>query len=190
MNTKQCTKCAEVKPIDAFHMRNDKKTVNRQAQCKLCINARMRIYSALPHVVAKRAAYHLATRHNPEYKADNIRRGREFYASQIGRAKTLLKGIERRAIRHAELSDVDLSFILDALTLGVCQVTGIPFQFEPHATYGKNPYAPSVDRIDNSKGYTKENTRLVLWQVNLMHGEMTDAELIEMCKAVIKGLSK
>lgn len=31
-----------------------------------------------------------------------------------------------------------------------------------------NPYSPSLDRIDTSRGYTKDNVRLVVYAVNIM----------------------
>jgi len=71
---------------------------------------------------------------------------------------------------------------------GCCEITGIPFDFEPHKIYSKNPYSPSIDRIDSSKGYTKQNVRIVLWQVNLMRGEISDEEIIVICKKFIKGI--
>lgn len=46
----------------------------------------------------------------------------------------------------------------------LCAVSGLPFSLEWGA--GKNPFAPSLDRKDNSKGYTRENARLVLSAVN------------------------
>ena len=36
--------------------------------------------------------------------------------------------------------------------------------------------------VSHSLGYTKENTRIVIWQYNLMKGELTDSELLDICK--------
>lgn len=33
---------------------------------------------------------------------------------------------------------------------------------------GRDPYGPSFDRIDCSKGYTPENTRIVILAINIM----------------------
>lgn len=54
---------------------------------------------------------------------------------------------------------------------GRCQVTGIPFGPKPVDSYFRNPYAPSLDRIDSSKGYHKDNVRLVLCAVNTAMNE-------------------
>ena len=46
-----------------------------------------------------------------------------------------------------------------------CSLTGIAF------TWGvKDPTTLSIDRIDPSKGYTKENVRFVCWWVNAAMG--------------------
>lgn len=49
-----------------------------------------------------------------------------------------------------------------------CAITGIVF-FEQKKTGSKcDPFAPSFDRIDPSKGYTKDNVRIVVFAVNAM----------------------
>lgn len=47
----------------------------------------------------------------------------------------------------------------------VCAVTGIGFTQD--SINGRKPYAPSIDRIDNAKGYTRENCRIVCTAVNI-----------------------
>lgn len=46
-----------------------------------------------------------------------------------------------------------------------CAVSGLPFSSEP--VNGRLPYAPSIDRINNSKGYEPGNCRVVCVLVNL-----------------------
>jgi hypothetical protein len=48
-----------------------------------------------------------------------------------------------------------------------CRLTNIEFLCKD-ALSKNNPYSPSIDRIDNSKGYTLENVRIVLFAVNAM----------------------
>lgn len=42
-----------------------------------------------------------------------------------------------------------------------CEVTGTPFSLEQDESTGRRPLAPSIDRIDNGKGYIDGNVRLV-----------------------------
>jgi len=67
-----------------------------------------------------------------------------------------------------------------------CAVTGIEFTRE---TFGgaKAPFSPSIDRIDNSKGYTPDNTRIVCLIVNIAMNEWGShafLELMERCSRV------
>jgi hypothetical protein len=60
-------------------------------------------------------------------------------------------------------------WIEDKLSQGFCELTKIPFDFEPPKDKNvTNPYAPSLDKIDSANpDYTPENTRVVLVGVNL-----------------------
>ena len=67
---------------------------------------------------------------------------------------------------------------------GCCEITGIPFETERSTSkqHMGSPYIGSPDRIDNSKGYTKENTRWVVWILNLMCGNFTDEQVKDFIK--------
>ena len=71
---------------------------------------------------------------------------------------------------------------------GYCMVTGIAFDFtdEHQVQTGRhrNPYSPSLDRIDPRSGYTDENSQIVITQYNLMKGELTDAEILQLCRMI------
>lgn len=70
-----------------------------------------------------------------------------------------------------DLSDHDVRELF-IMSMGKCTLTGIPFRRleGEKIRYRKNPYAPSIDRIDNALGYTRANVRLVCVAMNLaMH---------------------
>lgn len=48
-----------------------------------------------------------------------------------------------------------------------CALTNIPFYFKATPAL-RNPYAPSIDRIDCSVGYTRDNIRIVAYAINVM----------------------
>lgn len=44
--------------------------------------------------------------------------------------------------------------------------------------------SPTVDRIDNDLGYTKENTRFVIWGVNALRGTGDDDVMYLIAEAI------
>lgn len=49
-----------------------------------------------------------------------------------------------------------------------CCMTGIPFFTDTNAQSLANPYAPSIDRVDSKRGYTRDNCRVVIYAFNAM----------------------
>ena len=64
----------------------------------------------------------------------------------------------------------------------ICPKTGVKFDYTPST---RNPFSPSVDRVDNSKGYTPENCQLVIWAYNSAKAHHTDEDLYIMCKSLL-----
>lgn len=73
---------------------------------------------------------------------------------------------------------------------GLCALSGIKMTFKPGTRKRINNTKLSVDRINNSKGYTKDNIQLITWQANMAKGAWTNKQLINMCKNIIKHHSK
>ena len=59
-----------------------------------------------------------------------------------------------------------------------CAVTGTPFVLDRHGEYGDRPFAPSIDRIDSSRGYTPGNCRIVCVAVNFAMNRWGEAVLL------------
>lgn len=85
-----------------------------------------------------------------------------------GYSRVLHAQAKRRA------ADADILFELtvnDVATLAMannwrCSLTGIRFSKDEAGKKGARPYMPSVDRIDCTRGYTRDNCRLVCVAVN------------------------
>jgi len=73
---------------------------------------------------------------------------------------------DRKAGRYHSLKINEIEFKL-RLSQGRCAVSGIPFDFTKVGDVKRAPYQPSLDRIDNSKGYTQDNIRIVCLAVNI-----------------------
>lgn len=79
--------------------------------------------------------------------------------------------------------DCDLTYqwIQEKIELGKCQVTNIPFIL----TSGHHPFAPSLDRIDSSKGYTKDNIQVVVLIYNTAKRQFLHDDVMVMAQALI-----
>lgn len=90
--------------------------------------------------------------------------------------------------RRAKQKGFECSITKDELKAlrasGICAATGIRFIWEGPDKH--NPWAPSVDRIDSSKGYTLENCQVVCWIYNWAKGNWHPDVVLEMAKALIK----
>ena len=60
---------------------------------------------------------------------------------------------------------------------GRCAVTGIPLDFGKRQKGERYPWIPSIDRIDSTKPYTKENARLVCAATNYAMNKWGEAVL-------------
>jgi hypothetical protein len=175
---KQCKDCKEYRSLTDYYICN-KEPLRHYSSCKECTRLKSRIkYANLSE-----------DQKNIERKKrlDSLDRERakarstKHYSTVEGRAKILLKGVKDRDVSH----DLDLQWFIDKLQVGKCEVTGIPFDFNPHPVYKKNPMSPSIDRINSSLGYQKENCRLVVWQYNMGKGETSDSEFLEFCRKLV-----
>ena len=63
-----------------------------------------------------------------------------------------------------------------------CSLSGIQFKLRAK-NFTRNPYAPSIDRIDNTRGYTPENIRIVAYCINNAMNEWGEGILKEITTA-------
>lgn len=76
----------------------------------------------------------------------------------------------------------------DIVIPDVCPVLGI----ELRHNYGKNgptDHSPTVDRIDNSKGYVRGNVIVVSFRANRLKSDATSAELLRVANFYSQVLS-
>lgn len=70
---------------------------------------------------------------------------------------------------------------------GICPFTGWKLSLPQDASKWdeKSTQNASLDRIDNSIGYMKDNVRFISVMANLARQDFTDEQVIEFCKAVV-----
>lgn len=184
----KCKDCGFLLPASDYYYN---KSGGRHHACKSCIKKKnVEKYKNDPNVFEKKKARETKYAEDPNWLLDRKMRSEKFYASLEGRAKTLFKSAKRRESKYDEVMDFDYLWILDKLKIGVCEVTKIPFDFNKPEGTEKNPFAPSIDRKDSSKGYYKENVRVVIWQYNLMKGEISDEQLLNLCRTIVNESEK
>lgn len=87
------------------------------------------------------------------------------------------------------LSNFDMAHII-VESDGKCAVTGIKLRLDAVEKRGSKkhirPWAPSIDRIDSSKGYSIENCRLVCAAANIAMGAWGEEVLLTMAKSIAK----
>lgn len=185
---KVCRKCGLEKTLDAFH--NDKKRKDgKYPNCKICTNAHARSRDKIPEIYEKRKARQKnKILNDPEYKSRANLRSIKFYQSVEGRAATLFNNAKKSPSGKSKEFSITVEYILQQLLKGQCAVTGVKFEFDnAHQLFfgrKKNPYSPSIDRIDPRLGYTKQNTRIVIWWYNMAKGELSDVEMAHLCQIV------
>jgi len=87
--------------------------------------------------------------------------------------------LHRRALDRSRRRKIDFSLSFDQIAQlamvsgGHCQVSGIKFNFD-RGSFKMAPFAPSLDRINSRRGYTRSNTRLVCTCVNTALGQWGD----------------
>lgn len=182
---KTCTQCSEVKVFDNFYVcgKNRLGEPRYNPRCRDCCSRNYRgLYNKDESFRAERVEKNRLGRKLHKYSRKDY--AQTQYATTIGRARAMLKSAKRREHKGSEFN-LDLDFILEKLDNGVCEVTGIPFSYDKPDGVTCNKFSPSLDRVDNNIGYIKSNVRVVVWQYNLMKGQITDYELLEICQAVV-----
>lgn len=109
-------------------------------------------------------------------------RERAWAARHPLRAKALqaLGNAKQRAKQAGVPFDLTLDHV-NALFAGSCAVAGIPFSLE-----SGSPWAPSLDRIIPSQGYTPSNTRAVVWIYNAAKNKSADADVLTLAAHLLK----
>lgn len=180
---KVCRICGEHKPLSEYWVRKKNKD-GHYSYCRSCASTKGSA-SYQKHLVKRRDA-------RREYAKMNSTKGRErskdWYESAHGRARTLLKGVERRSRGNSWQVGIDYDFIRSRIEVGECEVTGLPFDLKGSTGTIKNPFSPSIDRINPKLPYTVENSRVVVWQFNMMKGEMSDSDLRSFCLIITESI--
>lgn len=123
---------------------------------------------------------------HPDWKVKASAQQRKRRQDNI--AKYILKFTKARAKKRKREFSLTIPWIEKKLTAGVCERTGLSFDYKlgiVDCLDSRNPYFPSIDRIDSSLGYTETNCQLVCVIYNYAKNEWRDADVLKMAIALV-----
>jgi hypothetical protein len=124
----------------------------------------------------------------------NQHRDREAEAQRISEyrkknpADWLLSQLKSRAKKQGLDFNLNKAWLEKRIATGRCEMTQLPVYFKPYrrGEKGKRHFLSlSVDRIDNTQGYTTTNTRVVCWAYNLLKNSYTDRDVCSIALALV-----
>ncbi len=107
----------------------------------------------------------------------------------VSQWNSLYRGCAKNARKRGiawQLSELDF-FKIVARSVGRCEVTGLALvssqQIGDQVNFSRNPFAPSIDRVNSNGPYSFDNCRLVAWIVNAAMNVWGDKPFWEMIEA-------
>lgn len=201
--TTRCKECLKA----AYDRTNALRRVRRQSESvRETEKAYASEYNRRPEVKERRAAYSREYRKRPGERERNRKLRYRSYLRLKDTAtyKEQLKANQKRwheksprlnlhmAIKHAakrrptiKPATTDELMELWRKQDNKCAVSGVEM------TWGKGKLMPtsiSLDRYDGTKGYELDNIRLVCYQVNTFRGRWSDAQMLQMAKAIVANM--
>jgi len=97
-----------------------------------------------------------------------------------GQASRITARTKIRAKKKNLTFNLSTEWILDKLSVGICELSGIQFN--------KNirMFSPSIDRIIPDRGYTKSNCRMICLCYNDLKGQYGDSHVKSICEAILR----
>ena len=154
---KVCTQCSKEKEatLEFFRAYHNKSML--RAQCRACDGERTKLYFRTEKGLAyKKKVHKRLQEQRPELLL--------YWSCKSGAKKRSLEFTLKEE---------------DIVIPDVCPVLGIPLFL---AGGKRTDNSPSVDRVDSSKGYTKDNVRVISWRANKLK---QDASLEEVEKIAV-----
>lgn len=157
-----CNKCKKWKQRIEFNTDNNSLHQNRGGVCRECKNCQKERY----HHERQRL-----------FEDDNL--------ALRYKLQQALKGTRRRSKEKNMYNDLTLDYVmyLWEKQCGKCALTGIQMTYKFYE--GRVNTNLSIDRIDSTKGYSKDNVQLVCMAANQMKNDLSMCEFIELCEAVL-----
>lgn len=164
-----CSRCGIVAGLEGFH-KDKTKRHGRSYVCKPCASDIASEYYRKNHEKIKARTSAWARRNNYSY-------------AQLGIYQRLKNCVTRSKLRKKWQNDLDDEFLHSIWEKqdGKCALTGRELTYEAN-----HPFTASIDRIDSSKGYLRDNVQLVGKVINIMKSDLPQDDFIEICKVIAR----
>lgn len=197
MKNKFCTKCQSNKLFSDFGKDSARKD-GMIIYCKVCI---VKINKIIRKNNNKKR-----TEYNKKYRKENREKYNNWEKNYYNKNKEKLNMkcqkwrdengiyITLNAVAKNRAKNKNLVYELNAIIIkeivenqgNKCALTGISFNFERNNQNRNRPFVPSIDRINNEKGYTTDNIQIVCCIVNKAKNEYQQEIFDEMCEARVR----
>ncbi len=104
------------------------------------------------------------------------------------RASKILYQLNSKAKKTGIEVELTENWLKEQIDIGYCSLTGLPFEWKAYKKGqrgGRSFFTPSVDRIDNSRGYTPNNCRITISGYNIGKNNYTDREMMAMSVSLL-----
>jgi len=181
---KICSRCKQEFALENFYKDASRKD-GLSNKCKPCTYVKQRKYKENnPDVIkAERQRYYEKNKDKlRQYYCDNKEQilavAKQSRTGKKGYLRTMLNSAKSRAKQKGWEFDLELDALM-ATANDCCPVDGLPFDWDRQLDNNKTlPLAiPSLDRIDSSRGYTKDNVMIIgdqwnRWKSNMNLGDL------------------
>lgn len=183
---KICVRCDKDKQLNSF-ARNKRAKDGLSSWCADCRKEYRQETKEQRRIAKRNWSQNNKERKKQHFKKWYDKRYKEYWQelrqTVHGRSQRLFGLAKDRSYKHKLPFNITQEWVEDHLTVGCCQRTGIRFDL---TTKGRSPFAPSLDRIKPSLGYTTENTLIVVLCYNQAKGEWSHEEVIQMAEGLIR----
>lgn len=190
---KTCHKCKVEKPLEEF-ARCGKSKDGLHIQCRACFKE---YYKANRQRIIATALDHYYT-----HRAERLERMRKFRENpddvDVGavisyRAKYMAHNLWDRARKFGRYRDKRLNtkFISQMLINNPnCNCCGKALCFTYSRKSRLEPDSPTIDRVNNSRGYTLDNVAIICHRCNSIKNNRSASDLLESAKALDSGTAR
>jgi len=117
-------------------------------------------------------------------------KGQHVYFTYKGIISSVFHKIKKGAKERNLVFEITMEDIGDLFEKqkGKCALSGLPLKLKEHSK-DKNSTA-SLDRIDSTKGYLKDNVQWIYRRINFMKGALDENEFVYLCNKIVENKIK